>query len=142
MLSNQDSSDIKSQIVFPAMIVLVEVIRHSVGNVQNRVEDNLTVSVEVDPVHGRVRLFAKTLVKIDVILFVDFVLVPQPQSLVSVDLFPFENCFLYFLCFLLLGLVCLLDLQVFLIFSWFSFDWFLDFDLSFVVQQNWEVNEF
>jgi hypothetical protein len=60
------------------MVVGVEIVWDPVGDVQDGVEDNLTVSVEMDPVHWRVGLFTQAFVKIDVILFINVILISQP----------------------------------------------------------------
>ena len=91
------------------MVVRVEIVWHSIRNIQNRVENNLTVSVEVDPVHWWIGLLAQTLVKVDIVLFINIVLVSQPQSLVGVDLLPFVDGFFDFLSLWLLFLLGLLD---------------------------------
>ena len=75
MFSYQDSSNVKSQVIFSSVVVLVEILWNSVWNVQNGVENNLTISIEMNPIHRRVRLFAQALEEIDVVLFVDFIFV-------------------------------------------------------------------
>ena len=75
LFSYQDSSNVKSQVIFSSVVVLVEILWNSVWNVQNGVENNLTISIEMNPIHRRVRLFAQALEEIDVVLFVDFIFV-------------------------------------------------------------------
>lgn len=86
-------------------------------------------------------MLAQTLVKINVVFFINVILVSQPEGLVSVDLLPFEYCFLDFFGLWLLFLFGLLYLQVFFSIGLFDFDWLFDFNLFLVVQVNWEINE-
>jgi hypothetical protein len=58
LLGDQHSSDVKFQVVLSTVIITVKVMRDAVGDVQNRVEYDLTVSVKVNPVHRWVRLLA------------------------------------------------------------------------------------
>jgi hypothetical protein len=142
LFSDEDSSDVQFEIVFSSMVIGVEIVRDSVGNVQDGVEDDFTIGVEMDPVHWGIGLFAQAFVKIDVIFFINVVLVFQPQGLVSVDLLPFINCFLDFLGFLFFLFFSLLDFEVLFSVGLFDFDGLLDLYLFFVVQVNGEIDEF
>lgn len=77
-------------------------------------------------------MLAQTLVEVDVVLFIDLILVSKPQSLFSVDLIPFKNCFLYFFR-LWFGLFSFFDFQILSLFSGLCLNWFLDFDLLLVM---------
>jgi hypothetical protein len=104
LFGNQDTSDVQFKIILPGVIVVEEVDGCSVGDVENGGEHNFSIGIEVNPVHGRVGLFADALVEIYVILFVDIVLISQPQGFVLVDSFPFIDCPLYLFSFLFFGL--------------------------------------
>lgn len=77
-------------------------------------------------------MLAQTLVEVDVIFFVNLILVSEPQSLLSVDLIPFENCLLYLFS-LWLGLFSFLDFQILSLFCGLCLNWFLDFNLLLVM---------
>jgi len=139
LFGNEDASDVEFKIVFASVIVVEEIDGCSVGYVEYGGEHDLSVSVEVDPVHGRVGLFTDAFVEIDVVLFVDIVLISQPESFVFVDLLPLVDCSFDFFSF---WFVCFLfDFEVvFCGFGCFYFDFFLD--LFFVIEVDGEINEF
>ena len=112
--------------------------RNSVGDVQYRYEYNLSLSVEMHPVHRGVRLPTYTFVEFNVVLVIDVVLVSQPESLVGVDEIPLPHLPLHLLCFA--GLCFLLDLEVIpFLFGLLGSCFLLDFLL--LVHVDGEVNE-
>ena len=113
--------------------------RNSVGDVQDRVENDLPLGVEMHPVHRGVRLPTYAFVELNVILVVDVVLVSQPESLVGVDEVPLPHLSLYLLCFACLCF--LLDLEV-IPFFFGLFGSCLLLDFLFFVHVDGEVDEF
>lgn len=129
LLSDQNSSHIEFQIIFPPMVIGIKILWYSIRDVQDRIEHNLPIGVEMYPVHRWVRLFAKRLEEVNIILFINVILVSQPQRLLSVYLLPFVNCSFDFLCLFVFGLFYL---QV-LTFLRSSIDGFFNFYLLLVV---------
>lgn len=89
--SEEDSTSIESELVFAGVVVVVEVEGDAIRDVKNRGEDDFSFRIEMDPVHGGIRLFADAFVEVDVVLFVYIVLVSQPQSFVCINSLPFPN---------------------------------------------------
>jgi hypothetical protein len=54
LFSNKDSSNIQLDFIFTGIVVIVEVIGCSVGNVENSSENDFSLSIEMDPVQRRV----------------------------------------------------------------------------------------
>ena len=112
--------------------------RNSVGDVQDRYEYDLSLSVEMHPVHRRIRLPTYAFVEFNVVFVIYVVLVSQPESLVSVDEVPLPHLPLHLLCFA--GLGFLLDLEVIpFLFGLLGSCLLLDF--LFLVHVDGEVNE-
>lgn len=100
LLGNQYSSDVEFNLVFAGVVIVEEVEGSSVGDIEDRSEDDFSFSIEVNPVHWGVGLLADAFVEIDVVLIIDIVLLSQPDCLVCVDSLPFPNCSLDLLCLL------------------------------------------
>lgn len=136
--SNKDPSDIKFEFIFSGVVLRVEVKGSSVGNIEDRSEDNFSFSIEVNPVERRVGLMGETFVKINVIFFINFFFISKPQSFVSIDLFPLKNSFFYFFGSFLFTLLFNFKLLIRLLFFFLSI--YLNFFLF--LEINWEINEF
>lgn len=54
LFSNEHSSNVELYFIFTGIVVIVEVIGCSVGNVKDSSEDYLSLSIEVDPVQRRI----------------------------------------------------------------------------------------
>jgi hypothetical protein len=139
MLSKQHSTSIQSQLIFTRIVILVEIIRNSIGNIKNRIEDNLTLGVEMYPIHGRIGLSAYTFVEINIILFINIVLISQPKCLVYVNLFVLPYFSFYFLFFLLFCLLFHFKILILVSLSFCLNSFFLNFLL--IVDINREIDE-
>ena len=74
LFSNKNSSDVKFEVIFSGVVVLVKIVWSSVGNVEDRGKNNFSFGVEMDPVHWRVGLPRKAFVEVNVVFIIDIVL--------------------------------------------------------------------
>jgi hypothetical protein len=74
LFSNEDSSNIKFDLIFASVVIIVEVIGCSVGDVEDSSEDDLSLGIEVNPVQGRIRLSTNTFVEVNVVVIIDVIL--------------------------------------------------------------------
>lgn len=139
LLSNEYSSNVEFYLILATVVVVVEIKRGSVRNVEKCCEHDLAFCAEVNPVHRRVGLFAHALIKVNVVIIIDVILLSQPKSFISIDLFPFENCLFYLLSCLFFGFILHLDIII-RSFRCLSLS-FLNLNLLLVIDIDREIDE-
>lgn len=140
LLCNQHSPHVQFQIILTSVVVRVKIIRGSVGNIEDRCENNLSLSVKMDPIQWRIRLLWQTLVKLNVIIFIKIFFISQPNGFISIYLFPLFGLLFDFLLLLIFSFFSDLDFIIRLVFSILRFS--IDFDFNSLFKIDREVDEF
>ena len=140
LFGDQNSSNIKFEVIFASVVLAIEIVWGSVGNEKNGSKHNLSFSVKMNPVHRRVGLLRQALIKIDVIILVEVVLVSEPDCFINIDLFPIVFCLLYFLWFF--AVFCFLSyLNIIIRLFFFFFNWGIDFNFVLFEKVDGEIDE-
>lgn len=70
LLSDKDPPHVQLQLVIPRIIGGIEILRGSIGYIQNTGKHHLAIGIEMNPVHGRIGLLTQALIEIHIILLI------------------------------------------------------------------------